>query len=162
MFDLKMGDSKMMRRFLLVAICAVAFLGLARWTMKNAAAAADLRDEVSKAEDVRNEALPKGDVSALEKIYSDDLVYTNARGETLTKTQHLADIKARKLNFVSFKHSDVSVHAYGTTGIVTGVSTSAVSYNGTVSSSPRKFVNVYSKQDGKWLCVAHTETPMLQ
>ena len=39
-----------------------------------------------KAEDARNEALPKGDVAALEKIYADDVVYTNARGETLTKT----------------------------------------------------------------------------
>lgn len=152
----------MMRRFLLVALVAVAFLGLARWTMKNAAAADDLKDEVMKAEDARNEALPKGDVAALEKIYADDLVYTNARGETLNKTQHLAELKARKLTFLSFKHSDVSVHVYGNTGIVTGVSTSAVSLNGTVSSTPRKFMNIYVKQNGKWLCAGHSETPMVQ
>jgi len=162
MRDFKMRKIKMMRRLILVALCAVAFLGLARWTMKSAAAAGDLKDEVMKAEDARNEALPKGDVPALEKIYSDDLVYTNARGETLTKTQHLADLKGRKLSFVSFKHSDVSVHVYGNTGIVTGISTSAVSYNGTVSSSPRKFMNVYVKQGGQWLCAAHSETPMAQ
>jgi ketosteroid isomerase-like protein len=158
----KMRESKMMRRFLLVALCAVAFLGLARWTMKSAAAAEDLKDEVLQAENKRNEVLPKGDVAALDKIYAEDLVYTNARGETLTKAQHLADVKGRKLNFVSFKHSDVSVHVFGNTGIVTGISTSAVSYNGVVSSSPRKFVNVYVKQDGRWLCAAHTETPMVQ
>jgi len=152
----------MMRRFLLVALCAVTFLGLARWTVKNTAAADDIKAEVMKAEDARNESLPKGDVPALEKIYSDDLVYTNARGETLTKTQHLADIKNRKLSFVSFKHSDVSVHVYGNMGIVTGVSTSAVSLNGVVSSSPRKFMNIYVKQDGKWLCAGHSETPMIQ
>lgn len=152
----------MMRRFLLVALVAVAFLGLARWTMKNAAAADDLKDEVMKAEDARNEALPKGDVAALEKIYADDLVYTNARGETLNKTQHLAELKARKLTFLSFKHSDVSVHVYGNTGIVTGVSTSAVSLNGTVSSTPRKFMNIYVKQNGRWLCAGHSETPMVQ
>jgi ketosteroid isomerase-like protein len=157
-----MGDMKMMRRFLLIALVAVAFLSLARWTMKNAAAADDLKDEVMKAEDARNDALPKGDVAALEKIYSDDLVYTNARGETLSKTQHLAELKARKLSFLSFKHSDVSVHVYGNTGIVTGVSTSAVSLNGTVSSTPRKFMNIYVKQNGKWLCAGHSETPMLQ
>ena len=152
----------MMRRWILVALCGVAFLGTARWTTKNAAAADDIKDEVMKAEEARNVALPKGDVAALEHIYSDDLVYTNARGETLTKSQHLADIKGRKLSFVSFKHSDVQVHVYGNTGIVSGISTSAVSYQGTVSSSPRKFMNVYVKQDGRWLCAAHSETPMAQ
>lgn len=157
-----MRDNKLMRRLLLVALVAVAFLGLARWTMKSAAAAEDVKEQVMKAEDTRNAALPKGDIAALEKIYADDLVYTNARGETLTKAQHLAELKGRKLNFQSFKHSDVQVHVYGDTGIVTGVSTSAVSYNGTVSSSPRRFVNVYVKQNGRWLCAAHVETPVAQ
>jgi ketosteroid isomerase-like protein len=151
-----------MRRHILIAICALAFFGVARWTVKSAAAAEDIKEEVMKAEDARNAVLPKGDVAGLDKIYADDLVYTNARGETLTKAQHLADVKGRKLSFVSFKHSDVTVHVFGDTGIVTGISTSAVSYNGVVSSSPRKFVNVYVKQGGRWLCAAHIETPMVQ
>jgi ketosteroid isomerase-like protein len=157
-----MKDNKMMRRLPLVILVALAFLGLARWTMKSAAAAEDIKNEVMKAEDARNAALPKGDIAALEKIYADDLIYTNARGETLTKAQHLADLKGRKLNFQSFKHNDVQVHVYGNTGIVTGVSTSAVSYKGSVSSSPRKFMNVYVEQNGRWLCVAHVETPVAQ
>ena len=152
----------MMRRFLLIALCTVALLGLARWTVKNAAAAEDIKAEVMAAEEARNVALPKGDVAALEKIYADDLVYTNAKGQTLNKTQHLEELENRKLNFVSFKHSDVSVHVYGTMGMVTGVSTSAVSLDGVVSSNPRKFINIYVKQDGKWLCAGHSETPMVQ
>lgn len=157
-----MKENKLMRRLLLAALVAVAFMGFARWTIKSAAAAEDVKEQVMKAEDARNAALPKGDIAALEKIYADDLVYTNARGETLTKAQHLAELKGRKLNFQSFKHSDVQVHVYGDTGIVTGVSTSAVSYKGTISSSPRRFVNVYVKQNGRWLCAAHVETPVAQ
>ncbi len=99
-------------------------------------------------------------MEALDRIYADDLVYTNATGALLTKAQHLADLKGRTLNFRSFKHDDVEVHVHGNTGIVTGISTSAVDYKGTVSNSPRRFVNVYSKQDGRWLCVAHMETPV--
>ncbi len=150
----------MTRRWILGAVCALSLIGLAGWSMKNAAAAEDLKAEVMAAEDARNAVLPKGDVVALDKIYADDLVYTNAAGETKTKAQHLADLKGRSLSFVSFKHSDVHVHVFGNTGVVDGVSTSAVSLNGQVSSSPRKFVNVYVKMDGRWLCVAHTETPM--
>ena len=147
-------------KWMLTAGCALAFAGLAVWSVKNAAAANDLMQEVMAAEDARNAVLPKGDVVALDKIYADDLVYTNAAGETKTKAQHLADLKGRGLSFVSFKHSDVHFHVFGNTGVVEGVSTSAVSVNGQVSSSPRKFVNVYVKMDGHWLCVAHTETPM--
>jgi ketosteroid isomerase-like protein len=99
-------------------------------------------------------------VAALDRLYSDDVVYTNATGAFLTKSQHLADLKARTLNFKSFKHSDVEVHVHGTTGIVSGLSTSAVDYKGTVSSSPRRFLNVYVQENGRWLCVAHFETEL--
>jgi ketosteroid isomerase-like protein len=152
----------MMRRVLLIVFSTVAFLGLAKWTAKNAAAAGEIKDEVLKIEEERNQALPKGDVAALERIYADDLVYTNATGALLTKAQHLANLKDRTLNFRSFKHDDVQVRVHGNTGVVTGISTSAVDYKGTVSSSPRRFVNVYVKQDGRWLCVVHMETPVSQ
>ena len=149
----------MRRRILLLTFSVVALLGLAKWTVKNVAAADQAKDEVLKAEDARNEALPKGDVAALERIYADDLVYTNARGELLTKTQHLADIKARTLGFRSFAHSDVQVSVHGNMGVVTGISTSAVEYEGKVSTNPRRFVNVYVKDGGRWLCAVHMETP---
>jgi ketosteroid isomerase-like protein len=150
----------MMRRFLIVIFSVVAILGMTRYTVTAAVGDADLKDEILKVEEVRNQALQHGDVAALDRLYSDDVVYTNATGAFLTKSQHLADLKARTLNFKSFKHSDVEVHVHGTTGIVSGLSTSAVDYKGTVSSSPRRFLNVYVQENGRWLCVAHFETEL--
>jgi ketosteroid isomerase-like protein len=152
----------MIRRLLLVTLSVVAVLGVTKYTVVAAVGDANLKDEVLKAEEARNQALPNGDVAALDRIYADDLVYTNATGALLTKAQHLANLKDRTLNFRSFKHDDVQVHVHGNTGIVTGISTSAVDYKGTISNSPRRFVNVYVKQDGRWLCVAHMETPVAQ
>jgi ketosteroid isomerase-like protein len=152
----------MKRRIVFFTLSAVAFLGLIGYAVKAIADVGAIKDEVLKAEEERNQALPKGDVAALDRIYAEDLVYTNATGALLTKAQHLADLKGRTLNFRSFKHDDVQVTVHGNTGIVTGISTSAVDYKGTVSSSPRRFVNVYAKQDGRWLCVAHMETPVKQ
>src|ERR1700724_66277 len=100
----------------------------------------DVKNEVLKIEEDRNQALQKGDADALDRIYSDDLVYTNARGYVLTKAQHLADIRTRNLKMASFKHSDVEVRVHGNTGIVTGTSTSVVEYKGASSSSPRRYV----------------------
>jgi ketosteroid isomerase-like protein len=127
---------------------------------RSAAPPESATDEILKVDEERNQALQKGDIATLDRIYSDNVVYANATGALLTKAAHLADLKARKLNFRSFKHDDVKVVVHGDTGILTGISTSAVDYQGTVSSSPRRFLNIFVKEDGRWYCVAHFETPV--
>ena len=124
-----------------------------------AKAVADAKAEVMQAEESRNQALQKGDADALAKLYTDDLIYTNALGITLTKEQHLADIRSRKLKLTAFKHSNVEVRVHGNAGFVTGISTSMVDFHGNVSDSPRKFLNVYVKENGAWKCAVHYETP---
>ena len=124
-----------------------------------AKALADAKSEVLQAEESRNRALEKGDADALAKLYTDDLIYTNALGLTLTKSQHLADIRSRKLQLTTLKHRGVQVRMHGDAGFVTGVSTSLVNFHGNVSENPRKFLNVYVKENGVWRCAVHVETP---
>ena len=146
------------RKLIAVAFSALAFLGIAWRASRSAAAAENATEEVLKADEERNEALQKSDIAALEHIYSDDLVYANATGALLTKQQHLADLKAKTLHFISFKHEDVKATVHGDTGLVTGISKSEVEYKGSLSKSNRRFLNVFSKKDGHWLCVGHFET----
>jgi ketosteroid isomerase-like protein len=146
------------RRMAAIAVSLLAFFSIAWRASRNASAAENATDEVLKADEVRNEALQKGDVATLERIYSDDVVYANATGALLTKQQHLADLKAKTLHFISFKHEDVKAVVHGDTGLVTGISKSEVEYKGSVSKSNRRFLNVFSKKDGRWLCVGHFET----
>src|ERR1700692_965597 len=122
----------------------------------------DVKNEVLKIEEERNQALQDGDAESLDRIYTDDLAYTNARGYVLTKAQHLADIRAKNLKLSSIKHSDVEVRVHGSTGIVAGVSTSLVECKGVASSSPRRYVNVYVKENGRWRCAVHFETNAAQ
>ena len=146
------------RRMAAIVLAVLAFLGISWRASRIAAAAENATEEVLKADDERNEALQKGDVAALEHIYADDLVYANATGALLTKQQHLADLKGKTLHFISFKHEDVKAVVHGDTGLVTGISKSEVEYKGSVSKSNRRFLNVFSKSDGRWLCVGHFET----
>ena len=143
---------------IVTVLVVLAFAGIAWRGGRTVTAAENATDEVLKADEVRNDALQKGDVAALEHIYSDDLVYANATGALLTKQQHLADLKAKTLHFISFKHEDVKATVHGDTGLVTGISKSEVEYKGSVSKSNRRFLNVFSKRDGHWLCVGHFET----
>ena len=146
------------RRIVAVAFSILGFFAIAWRTARSAAPPENAKDEVLKVDEERNQALQKGDAATLERIYSDDLVYANASGALLTKAQHLAELKARTLNFRSFKHEDVQATVHGDTGVVTGISKSVVEYKGSVSTNNRRFMNVFVKKDGRWLCVAHIET----
>ena len=150
------------RKLIAVAFSALAFLGIGWRASRSVAAAENATEEVLKADEERNEALQKSDIAALEHIYSDDLVYANATGALLTKQQHLADLKAKTLHFISFKHEDVKATVHGDTGLVTGISKSEVEYKGSLSKSNRRFLNVFSKKDGHWLCVGHFETNIFE
>jgi ketosteroid isomerase-like protein len=153
-----------MRRIaILFVVSVVGVLCLAKYTVQGAETDAQLKQEVLKISEEREQALGRGDVATLDRIDADDLVYTNWRGITLTKAEHQADVKARRLSFqTNFKHSDVQVVIHGNTGIVTGVSATNVTYKGSVMSGSRKFVNVYAKENGEWHCVVHFETPVAQ
>ncbi len=146
------------RRMIAVTLSVFAIFAFAWRTVRSATPPDDGRDEVMKLEEERNQALQKGDIATLERIYSDDLVYTNATGALLTKPQHLAELKSRGLNFRAFKHEDVQLTMHGDTGFVTGISRSVVEYRGSVSTGSRRFLNVFVKKDGRWQLVAHIET----
>jgi ketosteroid isomerase-like protein len=140
-----------------VILSVFAFFAFAWRTARSATPPDDGRDEVMKLEEERNQALQTGDIATLERIYSDDLIYTNASGALLTKAQHLAELKSRGLNFHSFKHEDVQVTMHGDTGFVTGISKSVVEYRGSVSTGSRRFLNIFVKKDGRWQLVGHVE-----
>ncbi len=150
------------RRMVAVTLSVLALFTIAWRTARSATPPDSVKDEILKADEERNVALQKGDIATLERIYSDDLVYTNATGAILTKAQHLAELKGRSLHFISFVHEDVQVTVHGDAGFVTGISKSKVEYRGEVSTANRRFLNVFMKKDGQWQCVAHMEANLAQ
>ena len=66
---------------------------------RSAAPPENATDEILKVDEERNQALQKGDVATLDRIYSDDVVYANASGALLTKAQHLAELKGQDSKF---------------------------------------------------------------
>jgi ketosteroid isomerase-like protein len=139
-------------------LAVLALFAVAWCTARSAAPPENATDEIMKVDEERNQALQKGDIATLDRIYSDDLVYANTNGILLTKAQHLADLQKRSLNFKSFKHDNIQVTVHGATGVLTGISTSEVNYQGSMDVHPRRFLNIFAKKDGHWLCVAHFET----
>ena len=150
----------MIRRMLLLPLLAIAVVGI---TQARAAGSTSEEQELLKVEEARNDCLQKGDADGVAQYVAEDVTYGNERGVVLNKEQLLANIRSRKIHFVSFKHDDIKVQLHGNTGIITGRSTSVVENEGKLSTHPRRFMNVWEKQsDGKWLLEGHAEASIAE
>ena len=145
-----------MRRILSISLLAVSLAGLARaqGTGKSQTDA-EIEEQVLQVEHEKDQAMQKGDVATLDRIYGDKLIFVNPRGQVLSKAQRLADVRPGNLDYVNFKRGDYTLHVYGNTVVLTGLSSSLVHYHGELVRTPRQFMQVYVKQDGQWRMVSH-------
>ncbi len=102
---------------LLFALCA-GLTGIARaqgTAQKQANSVEALKQEVIQFEAARNRALVKNDAKKLATMYADGLIWTNPRGQRLTRDQILAEMKAGTEKFIVIHHKDRQVRVYGDT-----------------------------------------------
>jgi ketosteroid isomerase-like protein len=153
-----------MRRLVLLAVLVGAVVGFAGARSARGDATEQTKKEILKVEEERSQALLKGDVDKLRSLYSDQLAYCTEHGKVLSLDQHLANIQGRKQVFHSLVHKDVKVHVFENgTVAVTGLSVSDVRYPGQKADPrPRRYTNVWLKQDGQWRCIVHYETPVAE
>jgi ketosteroid isomerase-like protein len=116
--------------------------------------------QVLQKEEEQNAALRDNDADRLGAMCADELAWTNASGVLLPKEQMLADIRSGKQKNANIEHEEVRLHVYGTTVVVTGMSTSRYVYNGKQAIGVRRFTNVWIKQGDKWMLVVHHVTPI--
>lgn len=118
-----------------------------------------VENEVLKVEQERDRALQERDIKVLDRIYSDQLVFVNTRGQKFTKAQRLADLGAGKVEYFSYDQGNYAYRVYGNTVVMTGRTSSVVKFQGRVNKIPRQFTNIYVKLGGQWRLVAHQATP---
>lgn len=152
-----------MRRIPLVPTFALVLLSIGKGQLPPPpASTAEVEKEVLKVEEERDQALQHRDVATLDRIYADELVFVNTRGQLFTKAQRIADIGAGKVEYFAYKQGDYSFKIYGSTVIMTGRTSSIVKFQGRVNQIPRQFTNVYIKANGSWRLVAHQATPIAE
>jgi len=120
-----------------------------------------IKQEVIRFEAARNRALVKNDTKALASMYADGLLWTNPRGQLLTKDEILAEMRSGTEKFIAIRHKDRHVRIYGDTAVLSAYTTSTVRYKGITSNYPRRFTNVYIKRNGHWLLIVHQATPIV-
>ena len=110
-----------------------------------------------------SEALVREDASVLDRLWSNDLVFTFPNGKVSNKAQRLAGQKpaAQPSQSESRNTNDeVKVFLYGSTAVVTVLSTWSGKENNQAYSSQFQATHVWAKQEGRWQLVAAHVSPL--
>jgi ketosteroid isomerase-like protein len=110
--------------------------------------------ELSRLEDVWNEAHLRSDVAALDQLWADDIVVIVPRMPPFTKSDALAVFRSGRMKFERYATSDVKVRLYEGCAVVTGRLRRARNLSGRLLDDDWRFTKVYVRQPTAWRVVA--------
>ena len=115
--------------------------------------------ELSKLEQVWNDAYVHGKVEPLEQLLADDLIVTMTDMAVLTKAQSIGLLRSGHLKFPRYETSDIRIRVYGDAAVVTGRLQRTRTVSGKNVDDDWRFTKVYVRRSGKWQVVAwHAST----
>jgi ketosteroid isomerase-like protein len=107
------------------------------------------------------EALMKGDMAALDKIWASDYVFINPRGEVVTKAQRVANLKSGATELKSVNPTRERLQIHGEVAIDIGhLRLEGSKYSSQESSGEYRYMNVWVKRQGQWQLQANQITPI--
>ena len=110
--------------------------------------------ELIRLESVWNEAHQKGDASALEKLWGDDLEVTVPKMPVMSKPDVLGFARSGRMKFQRYQTSDLKVRAYGDAAVVSGRLQRTRTLNDKTVNDDWRFTKLYIRRAGRWQVVA--------
>ena len=124
------------------------------------AASAITEAEVLEKFDQFLQALKKGDLDALKKIYSERYMLVRPDGSVLNKQQVLEDLREQGLRFHSIDLKGPIVRIVGSAGVLTAEIRTVSSRNGQESQAHFRLIAVYA-QEGDAIRLVHFQSTTL-
>ena len=148
-----------MKQILLVVILTIlaAAPAQAQSESKPAPSERSVEGQLIELERQLSDALVREDAAVLDRLWSNDLVFTFPDGKVSNKAQRLALQKPAAQPSQSESETtndEVKVHLYGNTAVVTVLSTWKGKANNQAYSSQFQATHVWAKQKGRWQLVA--------
>jgi ketosteroid isomerase-like protein len=109
----------------------------------------------------RMDAMAKKDLAALNRLISDDLVYTHSSARLDTKKSLIDNMESGSTVYTSVVPSDVKAQDLGDTVVLTGSCKISVMSQGRPNSFGVRFTDVWANKGGQWQMVTwqSTRTP---
>jgi ketosteroid isomerase-like protein len=145
----------MKRCAFLILMAATAMLsgGLSAQSVGPEAVSSDPAEQIRALESAFDEAIVRRDVSALDKMTSDDFTLISLNGDLHEKAEVLKYFATHASQYEYRKTDNLRVRVYGDAAVVTGRTTQTVQENGKDHSDAYRFTRVYIRQKGHWLLV---------
>src|SRR6059036_4089437 len=127
---------------------AVALLGLlgsgGAWAQETSAT----EQEIIKLEQAATDAQFKKDRAALERLLSDDYLYTHSNGSVLNKAQEITESMSSEVRWTDSKLADLKVRIFGDVAVLTGEQTIQGTAKGYVP-GPRRITDIFVKRNSR-------------
>lgn len=120
----------------------------------------DLAAAVIEADSARYRAMIKLDTAALDRIFSDDLIYMHSTGAIDTKASLVGALLERKFAFKSAETAETTVRIYGDTAVFNGRVRLVVEVAGTDHHAFSGFTTVWVRRESVWTLVHWQSTPL--
>lgn len=105
-------------------------------------------------------AYETGDLSALDRLFADDFIYTLDDGTIHGKASFIALAEMDPVRYDSVRIEDMEIRWYGETPVITGVGVNYVTEDGQVVRTAGRFTNVFVERDAGWQVVVGHSTPL--
>ena len=109
--------------------------------------------EIVKVVKAFERAMIKNDANEIGSFLADDWIVVGPDGATIDKAHFLSLIQSGKLSHEAMDSEDFRLRVYGTTAIVTALTSSKARYMKQELSTRERATDVFIKRDDKWQCV---------
>ena len=106
----------------------------------------------------RMTAMAQKDIATLNRLISDELVYTHSTARLDTKQSLIGNMESGSTVYTSVVPSDVKAQDLGDTVVLTGSCKISVNAGGRPNSFGVRFTDVYARRGGKWQMVTWQST----
>jgi len=106
----------------------------------------------------RMTAMAQKDITTLNRVLSDDLIYTHSSARLDTKQSLIGNMESGSTVYTAVEPSDVKAQDLGDTVVLTGSCRISVMSQGRPNSFSVRFTDVYANKDGQWQMVAWQST----
>jgi hypothetical protein len=106
----------------------------------------------------RMTAMAQKDITTLNRVLSDDLIYTHSSARLDTKQSLIGNMESGSTVYTAVEPSDVKTQDLGDTVVLTGSCRISVMSQGRPNSFSVRFTDVYANKGGQWQMVAWQST----
>ena len=106
----------------------------------------------------RMTAMAQKDITTLNRVLSDDLIYTHSSARLDTKQSLIGNMESGSAVYTAVEPSDVKAQDLGDAVVLTGSCRISVMSQGRPNSFSVRFTDVYANKGGQWQMVAWQST----